>query len=96
MEELLGKEVGEAPIYAGQHEGRILFYEKGLMYDCANINGKIYALYTGVMRVEAGKELPLGKMEMRLVLLSMLGEKFDLKVAISDQYYHLLREKTGR
>jgi len=96
MEELFGKELGEAQIIAGGHEGRILLYENGLMYDCQNVNGKVYALYSAVMKLEAGRDLPLGKKEMRLVLMTPLGEKFDLHFGINEHYYHLLREKTGR
>lgn len=96
MENLLGKEEGEAPIFAGPHEGAIRLHERGLVYDCANVNGKIYALYVGIMKVERGRELPLGKVEARLVLLSMLGEKFDLRFAIAEHYYHVLKEKSGR
>jgi len=96
MEELLGKEIEQAQIVAGGYEGRILFYEKGLMYDCQNVNGKVYSLYTSVMKIEPGDDLPLGKKELRLVLMTPLGEKFDLKMAINDHFIHVLRDRCGR
>jgi len=96
MENLLGKTEAEAPIFAGGKDGTLTLHEKGLVYDGPGVNGKIIAPYTYVEKLEKGKELMLGKMEVRLVLMSALGERFDLKFAIAEHYYHVLKAKVGR
>ncbi len=96
MNELLGKLEAEAPISSGDEEGKISLHEKGLVYDGPGVNGKIYSLYSYVEKVEALEDLQLGKVRVRMVFFSTLGERFDLKFVINEHFLHELKERKGR
>ena len=93
MESLLGKLEAEAPISAGLLEGSITLYQKGFSYDGPGINGKAHAYYNYIERLEKLGELPLGKVEARMVFFSTFGERFEVRFAINDQYFIELKER---
>ena len=96
MNSLLGRLEGEARISQGMLEGSIQFYEKGFIYDGPGVVGKVYSYYHYIERIDKLEPLPLGKIGVRLIFFSTLGERFDVRFAINEHYFYELKERSMR
>ena len=90
MEELLGKVEFQAHVISGDREGNLTIYEKGIIYDVGDKNGRVVSPYNYIESIASGRELPLGKVEANIVTYSLLGERFNLQFAVSEAYFHEL------
>ena len=93
---LFGKLEAEAPISSGMLEGNISLFEKGFCYKGPGINGQAYGDYHFIERLENLGQLPLGRADVRMIFFTTFGERFDVRFAISEHYYHVLKERMRR
>ena len=96
MSHLFGELEAEAPISQGMLEGSIKFYEKGFVYEGPGVNGKVYSYYHYIERIDGLGSLHLGQVGVRLIFFSTLGERFDVRFAINEHYFHELKERSAR
>jgi len=93
MSDMFGELQAEAPISQGMLEGSIKFCEKGFIYEGPGINGKVYSYYRYLERLDQLSQPFLGKIDVRMIFFSTLGERFDVRFSINEHFYHEMKSR---
>ncbi len=94
--DVLGAERQRIPLYNNSMDetGKIVLYENGIAVDSEQ--GKVKVPMEYVKSVSKTRDMPMAKVEVKMVVYDQMGMSYDFTFTMSDQYLMVLEKATDR